>query len=63
MTLRITHVLDDQDRDDLHIVFDHARGTAQVIETNRQGTVRADRERPLAEVVAYLRGALVEAKP
>lgn len=63
MSLRITHVLDDQDRDDLHIVFDHARGTAQVIETSRLGEVRADRVRPLAEVVGYLRTALAEARP
>lgn len=62
MSLRITIVVDDTDRDDLHIVFDQTRGTAQAIETSRLGTVRADRERPLSEVVDFLRGALTEAR-
>ena len=42
MSLRITLVLDDHDRDDLHIVINQERGTAQVIETSRQGIVTAD---------------------
>lgn len=62
MSLRITIVIDDKDRDDIHIVLDQTRSTGQVIETSRLGTVSADRERPLAEVLGFIRGALAEAR-